>query len=83
MTNPTDEWLEKALADHKAKKKAEKAARPAGQKCSTCAHFVLHPFSPKYHYCANGRSKFTGNGLAKTTPTKWCQNWKEPTPPTP
>lgn len=82
MTHPMDEWLEKAKADQSAKKKAERAARPKGQKCSTCDYFRAHPFSPKYHYCANGRSKHTGCGMAKTSPTKWCQNWKEFTPKT-
>lgn len=82
MNNPMDEWFEKAKADEVARKKAERESRPKGQKCSTCVHFRRHWVSPKYHYCAIGTSRHTGNGLAKTSPTKWCQNWKEPTPRT-
>ena len=72
-----DEWLEKAKADQLAAKKAERAARPKGQKCSNCKHHVPHNFSPKYHYCRLGRSEHTPNGLAKTTPGNWCAKWKE------
>ena len=81
MSMIPDEWLEKAKADQLAKNKAATADRPKGQKCSTCEHFRGHPFSPKYHYCANGKSKHTGNGMAKTSPTKWCSQWKERTTP--
>ena len=71
-----DEWLENAKQDADAKKKAEKAARPKGQKCSTCEHHRGHPFSPKYHYCTKGTSKKTNSGYATTKPGSWCSQWQ-------
>lgn len=74
--NIWDEWLKKAKAEHAAKKKAERVARPKGQKCSNCAHHRDHEFSPRYHYCTKGRSRHTPNGYAKTTAGGWCANWE-------
>ena len=73
----TDEWLEAARAQQAAANKAKRAGIPPGQKCSTCKHFRRHEFSSEYNYCANGKSSHTPNGLAKTTPTKWCAQWEE------
>jgi hypothetical protein len=71
-----DEWLEKAKADADARKKAERASRPKGQKCSNCLHHRGHEFSPKYHYCKLGKSERTGNGFAKTMASGWCAKWE-------
>ncbi len=74
--NPMEQWLsdaDKAMADEK---KAERANRPKGQKCSNCLHHRGHPFSPKYHYCSKGTSKHTGCGMAKTNPGGWCKLWE-------
>ena len=72
-----DEWLHKAEADTKAKKKADRQARPKGQKCSTCDHCQRHLWSKKYWYCTLGKSDRTDNGFATTTPGNWCSKWKE------
>jgi hypothetical protein len=71
-----DEWLETAKREADERKRAEKASRPKGQKCSNCLHHRGHPFSPKYHYCAKGTSKHTDNGMAKTKPGGWCKLWE-------
>ena len=71
-----DKWLEDAKKAKIAKDKAERAARPKGQKCDTCKHHQGHPFSPKYHYCTLGRSNHTPNGYAKTKASGWCSKWK-------
>jgi hypothetical protein len=74
--NQMDEWLKNAKAQTAAKKKAERAARPKGQKCSTCLHHRGHAFSEKYHYCKKGTSKHTPNGFAKTTAGGWGSMWE-------
>ena len=71
-----DEWLEKAKAEADAKKKAERASRPKGQKCSNCLYHRGHEFSPKYHYCRLGKSPHTPNGYAKTQASGWCAKWE-------
>lgn len=76
MSTLFDDWLLKAEADQKAAKAAARKARPKGQKCSTCEHHRGHQWSPKYHYCALGRSTRTPNGLMKTTPGNWCDRWE-------
>ena len=73
--SPMDEWLEKAKRDAAEKVKAEKEARPKGQKCSNCMHHQGHPFSERYNYCTLGRSNKTNNGFATTKRGGWCARW--------
>jgi len=72
-----EEWLENAKREADQKRCDKMASRTKGQKCKNCVHYLAHTFSPKYHYCSIGRSPHTPNGLAKTSPTKWCVNWEE------
>jgi hypothetical protein len=79
--HPWDQWLIDAKRQQQERNKAERAARPKGQKCSTCEHHRGHPFSPKYHYCTKGTSKHTSNGWATTKPGSWCSQWQSKTSP--
>ncbi len=69
-------WLDEQAAKRKAALKQERAARPKGQKCSTCKHHRFHEFSNKYHYCTLGKSPHTPNGYAKTKASDWCSRWE-------
>ena len=71
-----DKWIEDAEKAKRAKDKAERDARPKGQKCSTCKHMIMHPYSVKLNYCNLGSSKITNNGKATTKRGSWCVKWE-------
>lgn len=73
--HPWDQWLEDAKRQQKERVKAEKAERPKGQRCGTCAYVMFHPYSERYNYCTKQVSTRTSNGYATTKRGNWCEKW--------
>ena len=71
-----DKWIEDAEKAKRAKDKAERDARPKGQKCSTCKHMIRHPYSEKYNYCFLRDSTRTTILKATTKRSAWCNKWE-------